>query len=223
MKKWCVSLIGIIVLPVLAIALNSEPPAVVTTAKGVNVTVDEFKAYYKTYKDRIRKTKSEDWYFNLSDKIIAAKELALQKIILHEAQKSNTEQSPFFRKFKPEMDKAFREIDQKAKAEHLKPKVVRLMKQKIKNSFLCKAYLNQQMEPYIQVSDDDVDNFLMAHQGQYALKPDKKNTKAQIIQRKTLEQLIQSEKRTRIADQIAQSLLKEYHLKINEKLLQKID
>ncbi len=222
MKKWYVALIGFMLLPVLILAANGTRQYVVTTSKEVKITPDEFRAYYKEYKEKIRSTKSNDWYFNLSDKIIAAKELALQKIILHEALTSNVEKTDFFRKLKPEMQKAFQDIDRKAKAEHLSPKIVRMMKMKIRNSYLCKAYLNKEMQPYLSVSDEDVDNFLMAHQGMYTLKAKKKDSKAQIIQRKALEEMIRSEKRTRIADQIAQSLLQKYHVKINKELLKGI-
>ncbi len=223
MRKWYVSLIGLVLLPVLVLTAKDGKLYVLTTSKGVTITADEFKVYYKEYKEKIRSTKSKDWYFNLSDKIAAVKELALQKIILNEALKSNIEQTSFFRKLKPEMKKAFEEIEQKARTEHLKSEIVSLMKAKIKNSYLCKAYLSKEMQPYMQVSDDEVDNFLMAHQGMYALKHDKKNSKAKIIQREALIQLIQNEKRSRIADQIAQSLLKKYDIKINQKLLKQID
>ncbi len=222
MKKRCVFGILFFLLPLFVGAENGSKHLVVTTSKGVTICLKEFEAYYKDYRQRIRSTKSDDWYFNLSDKIAAAKELALQKIILNEAKRNHVEQSAFFRSLKPEMEKAFSELDRQARKEHLSANTIRKLKEKIRNQYLCKAYLNMEIKPYLQVSDDDVDNFLMAHQGMYALKAKKKDKKVQIIQRETLEELIRNEKRTRIADQLAKQLLNEYQLKIDTTLLRRI-
>ncbi|MHB2152827.1 hypothetical protein ACX8XN_00325 [Calditrichota bacterium GD2] len=222
MKKYSGFFIGLILLPVMILAQNNEQSAVVTTSKGITISSAEFKAYYEDYKQKIKNVKSDDWYFNLSDKIAAAKELALQKIILNEAKKNKIEQTEYFRKLKPEMEKAFQEIDQRANREKLSHKTIALIKEKIKNGLLCKAYLNKAIEPYIKVTDSDLDNFLMAHQGNYALEPTKENPKAQIIKRDILKQMIQSEKKSRIAEEIAQNLLKEYDVKINKNVLKNI-
>ncbi|WP_457566773.1 hypothetical protein [Caldithrix abyssi] len=223
MKKYSVFFLGLILLPVMILAQNNEQSAVVTTSKGITISPAEFKAYYEDYKQKIKNLKSDDWYFNLSDKITAAKELALQKIILNEAKKNKIEQTEYFRKLKPEMEKAFQEIDQRANREKLSHETVALIKEKIKNGLLCKAYLNKEIEPYIQVTDSDIDNFLTAHQGTYVLKRTKKNSKAQIIQRDILTQMIQSEKRSRVAKEIAQTLFKEYDVKVNENMLKNIE
>ncbi|OCC15124.1 hypothetical protein DBT_1610 [Dissulfuribacter thermophilus] len=202
---------------------NKDEEYVVTTSKGVRLTVDEFKPYYEKYKKRVISEKGKEWYFNLSDKIIAAKELVLQKIILNEAKREKIEETQYFKKYRVEMEEKYQQVEKIAKDEKIPIEIIKLMKERIKNGYLVKAYLNKEIGPYLSVSDDDVDNFLMFHKGKYVLKPDKNNPKARVIHREALVRFIQQEKREEVANQLAKQLFKSYQVKVNSNLLIKIN
>jgi len=119
------------------------------------------------------------------------------------------------------MEESYQQVDKMAKDGNIPPETIKLMKKRIKNGYLAKAYLNKEIRPYLNVSDDDMDNFLMAHKGKYVFEPDSNNPKARVIQRKALVQVIQNEKREAVADQLAKQLFKSYHVKVNRDLLKK--
>lgn len=83
-----------------------------TKVDNVCVTAPEFKAYYKRYEEEtIERVGKGNWYFTLADKIQAAKELMVQKLLLHEAEKNKIEKTKYFKNYERDIKSGLKEID----------------------------------------------------------------------------------------------------------------
>jgi len=203
-----------------------------TEIDNLCVTVKELESYYKSYKkEKLAEVGRGNWYFTLADLIDAAKSLTFEKILTHEALKSGVEKEPFFKKYKKNIEKEYREIDRyvdnlisskkvgKKEGEKLREK----MKRKVYISFLKKAYVEKMLSDYLKVTTEDIQNFMNAHKGEYGFKKDPKHPNMKVISKKELVEAIREEKKTRAAQEFADWLWKRYEVKIDNKLLEKLD
>lgn len=202
-----------------------------TKVDNICITIPEFESYYKHYKIKIINEKGKgNWYFTLADKIAVTKELMIQKLLLHEAEKNKIGTTKYFKKYQEEIEEGIKEIDyyisklkNKKKLSNKKlEKLDKKLKARLINGYKVKAYLEMTLKDVFKVNEDDIDNFMMAHGGEYGFKPDPKNPKLQIISKKELVKAIREEKRQLAANQLAYYLLDTYKVTINKYLLKKV-
>ncbi|ADY73363.1 hypothetical protein Dester_0717 [Desulfurobacterium thermolithotrophum DSM 11699] len=213
-------------------ATNSSSDCVAyTKVDNICITIPEFKSYYKHYKAEIIKEKGKgNWFFTLADKIAATKELMVQKLLLHEAEKNKIETTEYFKKYQEEIKEGIKEIDnyisklknEKKLSNKKLEELAKKLKARLINGYKVKAYLEMTLKDAIKVTRDDIDNFMMAHKGKYGFEPDPKNPKLQVIRKKELVEAIREEKRQLAANQLAHYLLDTYKVTINKDLLKKI-
>lgn len=203
-----------------------------TQLDNVCATVPEFKSYYKKYKaEVIQKVGKGNWYFNLADEVQAAKELMLQKLLLHEAEKNNIEKTKWFKKYLPEIEDAKKEIKNWVKEQVKKgkipptqaPLVEKRLIQRAVNGYKVKAYLDMVLKDAIRVTREDIENFFSAHKGEYGLSPDPDKPNLKVINKRDLVEAIREEKKQVAAAQLADYLFKKYKVKVNVELLKKLD
>ncbi|WP_457569630.1 hypothetical protein [Desulfurobacterium sp.] len=203
-----------------------------TKIDNLCVTVPEIKSYYKQYKQqKLAAVGKGNWYFTLADLIEATKDLTFEKILAHEAEKSGVEKTPYFKRYKKDIENEYKEIDNYVngllKAKRIKKEEAEKLRKKLKRAvyvrYLKKAYLNMELADYLKVTSDDINNFMEAHKGEYGFKKDPNRPKMKVISKVELVKLIRQEKRTRVAQEFAASLWKRYGVKLNEKLLEKLD
>jgi len=202
-----------------------------TKVDNICATIPEFKSYYKKYKVRVlQRVGKGNWYFNLADEIEAAKELMLQKLLLHEAEKNNIEKTKWFKNYLPDIQDAKKEVKnwvkQQVKAGKIPPSKAKLVEKRLieraVNGYKVKAYLDMVLKDAIRVTRDDLENFLSAHKGEYGLTPDPENPTLKVINKRELVEAIRQEKKQVAAAQLADELFKSYGVKINVNLLRKL-
>jgi len=213
--------------------ISSENTCVAYTNKdNLCLTPQELEAYYKKYKKEILdKVGKGNWYFNLADLIQATKLLMFEKILYNEVKKSNVEKSKYFKKYKSEIEKKYKNIEKKVKDLIQKGKIsldkAKVLEQNLKeavyNFYLKRAYLESQLEPYLKVTTEDIEGFLQAHKGKYGFKKDPKYPKMKVLPKDKLIEMIKREKIFRVADQFSKYLWNTYNVTINEKLLRKLN
>ncbi len=196
------------------------------------ITPKEFESYYKNYKKQILSQVGKgNWYFTLADMIQAAKLLAFEKILYKEAKKSGIEKTKYFERYKSKIEKEYKSIDKyvnnlikqgkisKDEGQILKKN----LKERIYNYYLKKAYLEKNLEPYLKVTSEDINNFMLAHKGEYGFKKDPKHPKMKIISKQQLIEIIKTEKAYRVANEFSNYLWNMYNVTINTELLRKLE
>lgn len=203
-----------------------------TKLDKICVTVPEFESYYnKKYKPQVIQEKGKgNWYFDLADKILAAKDCMLEKLILHEADKTNIQNSPYFKKYLPNIKL------QKSNIEHYVAKVLgsgkidrkhasivktRLIVSLI-NSYKKKAYIEKTISNSTKVTTDDLGNFIAAHDKDYGFKLDPNNPKLKVINKRQLVKAIRAEKLRNAANRLTYKLFQKYQVRVNRKILKKL-
>jgi len=214
-------------------AISNETTCVAYSNKDkLCLTPQELKAYYKKYKKEIlNKVGKGNWYFTLADLIQATKLLMFEKILYNEAKKSNIEKSKYFKKYRPEIEKEYKNIEKKVKDLLKKGKISsdkakileKNLKEAVYNFYLKKAYLESQLEPYLKVTTEDIEGFLQAHKGKYGFKKDPKYPKMKVLPKDKLIEMIKKEKIYRVADQFSKHLWDIYNVTINKQLLRKLN
>lgn len=203
-----------------------------TKVDNLCVTVPEIKSYYKQYKQqKLAAVGKGNWYFTLADLIEATKDLTFEKILTHEAEKSGVEKTSYFKRYKKDIENEYKEIDSYVsgllKAKKIKREEAENLKKKLKKAtyirYLKKAYLNMELADYLKITSDDISNFMEAHKGEYGFKKDPNHPKMKVISKVELVKLTRQEKRARVSQEFAVSLWKKYGVKLNEKLLEKLD
>ena len=203
-----------------------------TEVDNVCATVPEFKFYYQKYKaEVIKEVGKGNWYFNLADEVQASKELMLQKLLLHEANKSHVEKTKWYKNYIPEIKEAEKEIKQWVKKQVKEGKiplskaklVEKRLIEKTVNGYKVKAYLDMMLKDAIKVTREDLESFFSAHKGEYGLSPDPNNPNLKVVDKRQLVEAIREEKKQVAAEQFADYLFKKYKVKVNVELLKKLD
>ena len=203
-----------------------------TKLDNLCITIPEFESYYKKYQQRVlSRVGKGNWYFNLSDEIAASKELLYQKILLHEAEKNKIENTPYYKKYLPEIRKEIKNIESYVqglkKQGKINDKQARILESKLKerliNGYKEKAYLDMALKDAMKVTTDDINNFMMAHKGEYGFVPDPKNPKLKVIEKRQLVEGIREMKMEIATEQLKNYLTKKYGIVINKELLKELE
>ncbi len=212
--------------------LNETTCVACTHKDNLCITPKELKVYYKRYKEQVLNEVGEgNWYFTLADLIQATKLLMFEKILYNEAKKSNIEKTKYFEKYKPQIEKEYKDIEKRIKDLVRKGKIskdkAQILEQNLKESvynfYLKRAYVESQLEPYLKVTTQDIDAFLQAHKGKYGLKKDPKYPNMRVVSKDKLIEIIKAEKVYRVADQFSKYLWNSYNVTINKTLLKQLD